>query len=98
MFDSETIEVGKIQRGYLTDEQGRRIYFPMFGPARLIPSQDAEAKFRERVFLVGVVLFLAYILGSALNAYWLENLLSPSNAKALRAFLPAALVVICFLC
>lgn len=56
MFDDTVAtEPGKLHRGFLTDHQGRRIYFPTVGPARWVSSPEQEKAFRERVFAWTVV-------------------------------------------
>jgi hypothetical protein len=61
MFDDDPIEVGKERNRFLTEESGRRVYFPLIGPARVVPSGDQEAKLkaaRRFTFIAGMALFV----------------------------------------
>ena len=53
MFDGRHPEVGKERNRFLTEESGRRVYFPLVGPARVVPSGDEEARLKAiRLFLL----------------------------------------------
>lgn len=60
MFDGEPIEVGKIQGGYLSDEQGRRIFFPPIGAPRWVQAPSDEVRLRSKIgWSTGIGVFLA---------------------------------------
>lgn len=70
MFDDSPIEVGRIQNGYLTDEQGRRIFFPPIGAPRLIEAPSDEANLRGKIeWSTGIGVFLAVAAILAI-AFW----------------------------
>lgn len=75
MVDDAPIEVGKLQDRFLSDERGRRIYFPPFGLARLVPSRDAEAKLRERTFFIGLAGIVPLVGAQAVDVYWPDRAL-----------------------
>lgn len=72
--DNAPIEVGKLRNRFLSDERGRRIYFPPFGLARLVPSRDAEAKLREREFFPGLGVVVLITAAQAVDVYWPDRL------------------------
>jgi hypothetical protein len=69
MFDGDPIEVGKASDRFLTEESGRRVYFPSFGPARVVPSRDREAKLREAQFFVFIAGMVSMMVAAAARAY-----------------------------
>jgi hypothetical protein len=73
MMDDEPIEIGKLQGRFLSDERGRRIYFPPFGLARLVPSRNAEAKLREREFFLGFGAMVPLVAAQAVDVFWPER-------------------------
>jgi hypothetical protein len=70
MFDGDPIEVGKVHDRFLTEESGRRIYFPLAGPARIVPSRDQEAKLREVRFFIFIAGFALIIVAAFVRAFW----------------------------
>ena len=50
-----------LNKGFATDGQGRRIYFPPIGQPRLVPSQEAEARLNEIVFFLWFLVIVAYV-------------------------------------
>jgi hypothetical protein len=74
MFDDTKAEPGRLHRGFLTDDQGRRIYFPPVGPARWVPSPEQEKAFNDRVMLWMTVAFIIasvvlFVLIFAIDTY-----------------------------
>lgn len=64
-----SLERSQLGFGFWADEDGRRIYFPPFGPARWIPSLQAEDAFRRGIFR-------CYAVGFALGVVaqvWFES-------------------------
>jgi hypothetical protein len=54
-------EIGKLRDGFVTDDQGRRIYCPPFGPARWVPSLEEEenlGRLKFRVLFVAAAVAL----------------------------------------
>src|ERR1044071_9108463 len=72
MFDDEPIEVGKERNRFLTEESGRRVYFPLVGPARIVPSRDQEAKLREARFFVWIAGMVLLTGAVWMRVYWPE--------------------------
>jgi len=73
MFDGDPIEVGKASDRFLTEESGRRVYFPFFGPARVVPSRDREAKLREAQFFVFIAGMASIMVAGAVRPFMPEQ-------------------------
>ena len=73
MFDGDPIEVGKARDRFLTEESGRRVYFPLVGPARVVPSRDQEAKLREAQFFVFIAGAGLIMVAAAVRAFLPEQ-------------------------
>lgn len=75
MFDdNEPIKVGELRNGLLIDDQGRRIYCPTFGPARLVPSREDEDDYRRLVFRTTCIAMAGAAIGTtALIILWEES-------------------------
>jgi drug/metabolite transporter (DMT)-like permease len=59
--------------GFATDHQGRRIYFPPFGPARWVPSPDQEKAFKERVALWTTISLVASFVVLAILIFSIDT-------------------------
>lgn len=73
MFDGDPIEVGKASDRFLTEESGRRVYFPLVGPARVVPSRDQEAKLREAQFFVFIGAMALIMVAVPVRVYLPEH-------------------------
>jgi hypothetical protein len=76
MFDDREPGVGEERDRFLTDESGRRVYFPLVGTARVVPSGDQEAKLKTArlfVFITG----MAFIVVAAFVKAFLPERSAP---------------------
>ena len=71
--DVERTEVGKLRDGFLTDEQGRRIHVPPFGPPRWVPSLEEEDNLRRLKFRVLFVAMIVAVAGATAFAMWWDE-------------------------
>jgi hypothetical protein len=83
MFDDTLAEPGKLRRGLLTDNQGRRIYFPPVGPARWVPSPEQEKAFKERVAVWMTVAFILALIVLAILIFTIDTYKGTGHALAI---------------
>jgi len=97
MFDEDRpVEVGKLRGDFLTDHAGHRIYFPMLGPARLVPSPEEEAKLRSLMIWALVVPVVLGIGAAAALIILPERSISTSGEWVALAFIVRGLITSCF--
>jgi hypothetical protein len=70
MFDDDPIEVGKERNRFLTEESGRRVFFPLVGPARVVPSGDQEAKLKAARLFVFIAFWVLITVSAAVRPFF----------------------------
>jgi hypothetical protein len=73
MFDDTPAEPGKVHRGFLTDDLGRRVYFPPFGAARWAPSAEQERAFNDRVALWTTISFVISLVVTGILIFSIDT-------------------------
>jgi len=57
-------------RGFTTDEAGRRLFFPTLGQPRLVPSAEEEARFRRALNWTFVGALIVWAASAAALVYF----------------------------